>query len=810
MSVHHHDGGCPAAWPLENILIHTPSLEGTDGNGSSRRPALERTASRGLGSLRFLERTVTGKEDDAWRSVERRFDRLAVGARLPRDKFGACIGMGDTLEFAGELFDALARRREVADSENGITKPQLRTFWEDMTKKDLDSRLQIFFDMCDKNGDGRLSEEEVREVIVLSAASNKLVNLKQQAAAYASLIMEKLDPDHRGYIELWQLQTLLKEMIRLGEGGEGSTSAKTLSQAMIQRDCRNRVDRFLNNALEWVHDHWKRIWVVVVWLAVNAALFFWKFRKSRQADAFRVSGYCLCVAKGSAETLELNMALILLPVCRRFITDLRSTFLGKFSPFDDNINFHKLIAFGIAVGTIVHSFAHLACNFPRISSCPEEDFEYAFGRSFPDERPSYFALVTHVSSITGLIMCMIMAISFTLATPWFRRNMVKLPWKLHRLAGFNAFWYTHHLFILLYLLLFVHSWFLVVSRPWYTRTTWMYMAIPLLLYAYERMISSTSEMKHRVDIIKTVIYTGNVLALYLSKPLGFKYKSGMYIFVKCPEISGFEWHPFSITSAPGDEFLSVHIRALGDWTTELRNRVAEACGMPTRGTLSGALARIATKSTTEPEKLQDIFPKVLIKGPYGSPAQNYEKYDILLLVGLGIGATPFISILKDILHVSRWNSRSLQQDKGSPQHAEKKGPQRAYFYWVTREQGSFEWFKGVMDDIAETDRDDVIEMHNYLSCVYEEGDARSALIAMVQKLQHAKDGVDIVSQSKIRTHFSRPNWRKVFTQLAETHKSSRIGVFYCGSSALTRQLRKLCLEFSLNSTTRFHFHKENF
>ena len=33
------------------------------------------------------------------------------------------------------------------------------------------------------------------------------------------------------------------------------------------------------------------------------------------------------------------------------------------------------------------------------------------------------------------------------------------------------------------------------------------------------------------------------------------------------------------------------------------------------------------------------------------------------------------------------------------------GPGRAYFYWVTREQGSFEWFKGVMNDVAESDRD---------------------------------------------------------------------------------------------------------
>lgn len=44
------------------------------------------------------------------------------------------------------------------------------------------------------------------------------------------------------------------------------------------------------------------------------------------------------------------------------------------------------------------------------------------------------------------------------------------------------------------------------------------------------------------------------------------------------------------------------------------------------------------------------FPQILIKGPYGAPAQNYKKYDILLLIGLGIGATPFISIIKDILN----------------------------------------------------------------------------------------------------------------------------------------------------------------
>lgn len=31
-------------------------------------------------------------------------------------------------------------------------------------------------------------------------------------------------------------------------------------------------------------------------------------------------------------------------------------------------------------------------------------------------------------------------------------------------------------------------------------------------------------------------------------------------------------HPFSITSAPGNDYLSVHIRGLGDWTNKLRSK----------------------------------------------------------------------------------------------------------------------------------------------------------------------------------------------------------------------------------------------
>lgn len=171
------------------------------------------------------------------------------------------------------------------------------------------------------------------------------------------------------------------------------------------------------------------------------------------------------------------------------------------------------------------------------------------------------------------------------------------------------------------------------------------------------------------------------------------------------------------------------------------------------------------------------MPRLKIDGPYGAPAQDYKKYDVLLLVGLGIGATPLISIVKDVLyHIKQ--QKDVEQGLADDSITQRRKPfnvQRAYFYWVTREQGSFEWFRSVMNEVAEFDRDHLIELHNYCTSVYEEGDARSALIAMLQSLHHAKNGMDIVSGTRVKTHFARPNWRAVFKHVAVNHTNKKVG-----------------------------------
>uniref|UniRef100_R7WA40 Respiratory burst oxidase-E-like protein n=1 Tax=Aegilops tauschii TaxID=37682 RepID=R7WA40_AEGTA len=521
--------------------------------------------------LRFISRATGSTEATAlWGAVEERFDALSRDGLLARDDFGDCIGMVDSKEFAVGIFDALARRRR--QNLQRVTKEELRDFWLQISDQSFDARLQIFFDMVDTNVDGRITREEVQELIVLSASANKLSKLKEQAEEYALLIMEELDPEGLGYIEL----------------------------------------------LTWMY------------IAVPFALH----------------------------------------VGERTLRALRSK--------------------------------------------------------------AYAAKILKVRIIV--------------------------------LEFYNYYFYINQDIV-------------------------MWMGVVCLL-------------------------PGNVLTITMSKPYGFRYRSGQYVFLQCPTISPFEWHPFSITSAPGDDYISVHIQTRGDWTQELKHIFVEnyfsPC-LPSRASF-GELGMPEQKSP----------PRLLVDGPYGAPAQDFRNYDVLLLVGLGIGATPFISILRDLLNnikladelmdLSMETSRSEDSSNTFSVSTASSNKRRAYrtsrahFYWVTREPGSFEWFKSVMDEVAEMDKKGVIELHNYLTSVYEERDARTTLLSMVQALNHAKNGIDIVSGTRVRTHFARPNWREEFTRISAKHP----GVFYCGKPTLAKELKKLSLEMSRKTMTRFHFHKEYF
>ncbi|KAL6203147.1 hypothetical protein ACLB2K_026850 [Fragaria x ananassa] len=141
----------PLSSSNENALTGTNNIvrrrAGFHGNVPSGTGKVEaRGGGGGLKGLHFLN--IKGKESEAWKPMEKRFHQYAVEDRFSRDDFGTCIGMGgrESKEFAGQLFDALCRRRKLCAAD-GITIVELRLFWEDLTSEDTESRLQIFFDM---------------------------------------------------------------------------------------------------------------------------------------------------------------------------------------------------------------------------------------------------------------------------------------------------------------------------------------------------------------------------------------------------------------------------------------------------------------------------------------------------------------------------------------------------------------------------------------------------------------------------------------------------------------------------------------
>ena len=158
---------------------------------------------------------------------------------------------------------------------------------------------------------------------------------------------------------------------------------------------------------------------------------------------------------------------------------------------------------------------------------------------------------------------------------------------------------------------------------------------------------------------------------------------------------------FTITSAPEDPYVSVHVRQVGDWTYALGDRLgvgpSVVAGM-TKAAMKGAEKDDDTGFTRgefvelDAAAAAVTLPKVRIDGPYGAPAEDVFKGQVAILVGAGIGVTPFASILKHI-----W----WRQKRGTL-----GALRRVEFFWVCRDTPSFGWFQTLLQEVesAQADR----------------------------------------------------------------------------------------------------------
>ena len=204
--------------------------------------------------------------------------------------------------------------------------------------------------------------------------------------------------------------------------------------------------------------------------------------------------------------------------------------------------------------------------------------------------------------------------------------------------------------------------------------------------------------------------------------------------------------------------------------------------------------------------------EVYVDGPFGSPSSNIYRAEHAVLVGTGIGVTPFASILQSIMHrymEIKQSCPSCAYSWTNNMEASMFNLKKVDFIWINRDQKSFEWFVNLLSQLEIEQQEHggemsrFLEMHMYVTSALQRTDMKAVALQMALDILHQKESRDLVTGLKARTNAGRPNWNKVFTKLRE-EKKGQVTVFYCGNPALARTLKAKSAEFG------FKFRKEIF
>ncbi|KAF0484145.1 NADPH oxidase [Gigaspora margarita] len=529
----------------------------------------------------------------------------------------------------------------------------------------------------------------------------------------------------------------------------------------------------------WMINEGARTIFFFVWIFLHALVFAMAFLNYFFSDnlnnARQTFGITFSTARAAALVLHVDAAMILFPVCRNLISILRSTPLGGIIPFDENLEFHKAIGWSILIFTIIHTVSHWY-NFFELARAQNGGIIMFLELNF----------LTGPGA-TGYVMLITLFIMVYTATEKSRRR------------HFNRFWYLHHLFIPFFAAWSFHGAFCMIKpdRPPFCNDIavfWRYWIISGVIYIGERILREI-RAQQKTYISKVVMHPSKVVEIQIKKNVATK--AGQYIFLCCPEVSYWQWHPFTLTSAPEEDYISIHIRVVGDFTEELAKKLG--CNFEEEAALRKK-NRDRIKSqydgidiSLDNPKLLKVLPRVMIDGPFGSASEDVFKFEVAMLVGAGIGVTPFASILKSIWYRVNYPKKSTKLRK-------------VYFFWICRDYESFEWFQSLLLALEEQDIEQFIEIHTYLTGRLRHSEVGNILVNDDGNVK------DTITGLRAPTHFGRPNWDKIFSNMRDQYPATDVGVFFCGPVPLGKSLHEKCNLWSqgFEDGTRFFYGKENF
>lgn len=530
---------------------------------------------------------------------------------------------------------------------------------------------------------------------------------------------------------------------------------------------------------KWMINEGYRRFFVFVFIFLHALVFAFGFVNYAVKDSLQTArntfGPTYMIARSAALVLHVDVALILFPVCRTFISIARQTPLNGIIQFDKNITFHITTAWSIVFFSWVHTIAHWN-NFAQIAAKNNLGF-YGFLAANLSSGPGWSGYIMLVA-LMGMVL-----------------TSVEKP----RRANYERFWYTHHMFIVFFVFWAIHGAFCMIqpdTAPFCVSigTTavgvfWQYWIYGGFIYLAER-IAREIRGRHKTYISKVIQHPSNVCEIQIKKE-NTKTRAGQYIFFCCPEVSLWQYHPFTLTSAPEEDYISIHMRVVGDFTREVATALGcEFSKKDGGGKDASKVVGVDDQNAEVDPALRRVLPRVYIDGPFGSASEDVFKYEISILCGAGIGVTPFASILKSIWYRMNYPQKKTRLAK-------------VYFFWICRDFGSFEWFRSLLMAIEAQDVDGRIEIHTYLTAKIKADDATNIMI------NDANADKDAITGLRSPTNFGRPNWDMIFRGIRKLHSPAEAGVFFCGPKGLGSTLHMFCNKYSEPGFS-FVWGKENF
>ncbi|XP_067631411.1 uncharacterized protein Nox [Eurosta solidaginis] len=414
-----------------------------------------------------------------------------------------------------------------------------------------DDKIRFLFKVYDIDGDGLIQHKELHSVIRACMEENGMEFSEEQIEDLTTAMFEDADPYNRGEITYEALKNQLSK-----HGGLLENLSITIDRWLVpitqeapKRKCRWPPWRDIaiphQLTLAYMKNNQAFVSYLYLYIAINVCLFI------SRAIQYRASNGFVIVARACGQCLNFNCAWILVLMLRHSLTYLRCQGLSSYLPLDNHIYLHKFTGIMVSIFSLLHTIAHIlnfstiVVNDPKINAG-----HYTIGEWLLTDRPGLFGLIPGCANPTGLALLIILLIMFICSQPFVRRK-----------GSFEVFYWTHLLYIPFWILLLFHG-----------PNFWKWFLVPGLIYIVERLLRFVwMKSEHGKTYISSgLLLPSKVIHLVIKRPFNFNFRPGDYVFVNIPAIANYEWHPFTISSAPEQEdYMWLHIRTVGEWTNRL-------------------------------------------------------------------------------------------------------------------------------------------------------------------------------------------------------------------------------------------------